>query len=249
MTKGMSLRERKKLTTRTCLIEAAQKLFLEKGYDKTTLEDICAQVPIHVTTFFSYFEGKEELAFAKTLESLKLFTDQVRERDPGVDVISTYWKFFDSFEPRVHDEEREIMFLKSAPPMLRNRYSAVTGRYAEELARALAEEAGREPDTDLYSKLYAATLIGTFVAGAQWLSSHDDQTGLPHHTAAITHLILSRFPSRAEIEACEREMLQAETAGDNRPGPVKPAAAGPKRITSPAKFGYSVRAARSERLA
>jgi len=204
----MSLRQRKKLATRTALIEAAQKLFLEKGYEKTTLEDICAQVPIHVTTFFSYFDSKDELAFAKTLESLKLFTNQVRDRPPGVDVMTTYWKFFYSFEPRVHDEEREIMLLKSAPPRLRDRYSAVTGRYAEELARALAEEAGREPDTDLYSKTYAATLIGTFVAGAQWLSSHPDQTGLPSHTAAITQLILSRFPSRTEIEAAEREMLK-----------------------------------------
>lgn len=210
MSEVMSLRERKKLATRTALIEAAQKLFLEKGYEKTTLEDICAQVPIHVTTFFSYFEGKEELAFAKTLESLKLFTDQVRDRPPGVDVISVYWKFFYSFEERVHDEEREIMFFKSAPPMLKHRYFAVTSRYAEELARALAEEAGRAPDTDLYSKLYAATLIGTIIAGLQWLSSHDDQTGLPHHTASITDLILSRFPSRAEIEAAEREMLEAE---------------------------------------
>jgi AcrR family transcriptional regulator len=213
MNKEMSLRERKKLATRTALIEAAQKLFLEKGYEKTTLEDICAQVPIHVTTFFSYFEGKEELAFAKTLESLKLFTNQVRDRPAGVDVITTYWKFFYSFDLRVHDEEREIMFLKSAPPMLRNRYSAVTGRYAEELARALAEEAGREPGTDLYSKIYAATLIGTFVAGAQWLSSHPDPTGLPSHTAAITQLILSRFPTRAEIEAAEREMLEADNLG------------------------------------
>jgi AcrR family transcriptional regulator len=227
----MSLRERKKLATRTALIEAAQKLFLEKGYEKTTLEDICAQVPIHVTTFFSYFEGKEELAFAKTLESLKLFTDQVRDRPPGVDVITVYWRFFYSFEQRVHDEEREIMFLKSAPPMLKNRYYAVTARYAEELATAMAEEAGRVPAADLYSKVYAATLIGTFIAGAQWLSSHDDQARLPHHTAAITHLILSRFPSRAEIEAAEREMLEAERVRNDAAAVARSAvpAAGGKR--------------------
>jgi hypothetical protein len=31
---------------------------------------------------------------------------------------------------------------------------------------------------------------------------------LPSHTAAITQLILSRFPTRAEVEAAEREMLE-----------------------------------------
>ena len=203
----MSLRERKKLATRTALIDAAWKLFAEKGYQKTTLEDICAQVPIHVTTFFSYFESKEELAFAKTRESLQSFVTQVRERPAGVDVMTVWWSYFHSFELRVHEEEREVMFRMEQTPVLKNRYASIVQEYAREVAKALAEEAGRDPETDLYSKVFATTLGGSLVAGMQWLSSLRDQVALPGHTAAVTQLILSRFPSRAEIEAAQRELM------------------------------------------
>ena len=57
----MSLRERKKAATRAALIATARKLFTEKGYEHTTLDEICDAVQIHVTTFFSYFESKEEV--------------------------------------------------------------------------------------------------------------------------------------------------------------------------------------------
>ncbi|HEY2481249.1 MAG TPA: TetR/AcrR family transcriptional regulator [Caulobacteraceae bacterium] len=203
----MSLRERKKLATRNALIQVARKLFAEKGYRKTTLEDICEQVPIHVTTFFSYFESKEELAFAKTLDALESLRALVRERPPNVDVITTYWNFYYSFDLRVHEEEREVMFRNEGGLVLKSRYAAyVQQKYETEMARALAEEAGRDPETDLYSRICANILFGTLVAGGQWLSSQPDQTGLPSHTADVTQLILSRLPSRAEIEAAERKL-------------------------------------------
>jgi AcrR family transcriptional regulator len=44
------------------------------------LEQICAEVQIHVTTFFSYFASEEELAFAQTLESLEQFRSLLRDR-------------------------------------------------------------------------------------------------------------------------------------------------------------------------
>jgi hypothetical protein len=94
--------------------------------------------------------------------------------------------------------------------ILKSRYAAfVQQKYEAEMAKALAEEAGRDPETDLYARICANILFGTLVAGGQWLSSQPDPTNGPGHTAAVTQLVLSRLPTREEIEAAAYKMTGA----------------------------------------
>ena len=57
-TAGIGLRERKKLKARLGIERAALELVLERGYDGTTVEDICERAEVSKKTFFNYFPSK-----------------------------------------------------------------------------------------------------------------------------------------------------------------------------------------------
>jgi AcrR family transcriptional regulator len=71
----MGLRERKKEQTRAALVDAAARLFAEKGYDKTTVADIAAAADVSTRTFFAYFRAKEDVLFAGTDQRLKAIAE------------------------------------------------------------------------------------------------------------------------------------------------------------------------------
>jgi AcrR family transcriptional regulator len=56
-----SRRERKKQETRQRLLECSWRLFQERGYDDTTVEDITEAADVAKGTFFNYFSTKESI--------------------------------------------------------------------------------------------------------------------------------------------------------------------------------------------
>ncbi|MGH4031702.1 TetR/AcrR family transcriptional regulator [Actinomycetota bacterium Odt1-20B] len=77
----LPLRERKKLRTRQALIDTALERFTERGFDATTLDELCDAVDVSKRTFFRNFTSKEDVAMAPTQDLWTAFLDELAARD------------------------------------------------------------------------------------------------------------------------------------------------------------------------
>lgn len=204
----MSLRARKKLATRQALIAASRRLIREKGYEGATLEEICQEANIHVTTFFSYFASKEELAFAHLHDAVRGFVEGVRERPEGTDVLTFWWDYLYHFGMRDRAHE-SVMLSRIDTPVLRQGYATINRLFEEALAAALTEEAGNAPGTDLYAELLASTIMNAVVAASQWHRRNYGQDAAFPDTHAFARMLAERFPPRAAIEDVKKKVLRA----------------------------------------
>src|SRR4051794_2375884 len=58
---ALSLREQQKRQTRSRLLEAGSRMFNEKGFAETSIDDIVEQVGASRGTYYLYFKSKQEL--------------------------------------------------------------------------------------------------------------------------------------------------------------------------------------------
>ena len=161
-TPTMSLRDRKKAKTRRALIAVSERLFLEQGYEETTLEQICAEVEVHVRTLLRYFESKEHIALARQYDALEHFRSGLLSPSRDVDALS-FWRGFvqeNAREAAANPHFRRHIELVTTIPALTPRWLAIAGELEDLLATSLAEEAGGGAETAFRARLLAALLVG-----------------------------------------------------------------------------------------
>ena len=142
-----SRKEREKEQRRKDIIDAAEKLFFEKGYDNVSMNDISKVVELSKATLYLYFENKEELFFAIVLRGTRILNAMVREAvnavDTGIERVAGFRKAYHEFTKNYPDYIHIYNYFQSGRFDMEN---IVNREYAEELSN----------DVKLYSILHNA---------------------------------------------------------------------------------------------
>lgn len=180
------LRERKKQRTRDALVRAAIELFVAKGYEATTVDEIAAAVDVSQRTFFRYFAGKEEAALALEDSARAGLIEAVAARPAAESpyealrgALSGSWADITSViaEAAVpaHVRMRMHRLIESTPSLLaaQMRRSAMT---EERLVTEIARREGLDPLTDPRPRVLVAAFYGVVRSAARLWSTGGDLT-------------------------------------------------------------------------
>ena len=176
------LRERKRQRTREAIVDAALRLFDERGFDHTTIADIAAEADIAPRTFFGYFPSKEAVVFDEfdaTFDALKARLMEREEGETAIDAMRAWLAGF--LESHDHEDERSRCRRRvvESTAALQAHERGLMGRFEEILGEAVAIDLGEAPGS-LRSRMVAAAAVAALTLLDV---EHDDKSkkGLKAH--------------------------------------------------------------------
>ena len=171
----VGLRERKKARTKAAIQQQALRLFRERGYEATTIEQIAEAAEFSPSTFFRYFPTKEDVVMYDNLDPLiiEAFQAQPPELSPVRALREATRTVFGRLPPEGMQDLRERFDLILAVPELRARMLDEFTRSIQLVAELVASRVGRSPD-DFAVRSFAGALIGVAIAGM--MAAIDDPT-------------------------------------------------------------------------
>jgi AcrR family transcriptional regulator len=164
------LRERKKQKTRWAIQQHALRLFVEQGYDATTVEQIAEAAEISQSTFFRYFKTKEDVVKDDRYDALIVAAIEAAPADLGPlgTMRHALRAMLGDLRPGENEQILTRMRLVLSVPALRARTMTglldATNAFAPPLARRL----GREPDDFGVRAFVAGCITAAAVAVFAW---------------------------------------------------------------------------------
>lgn len=180
MPKGIPLTEEEQLRRRKEIFDASVHLFLEKGFNETSMHEIAKAAGVGKSTLYDYFTSKDEIL-------VSYFEDEIRKiTQPAQEIIKQKMGVSESLKKimQMHleylvDHKNFYLQLTSEVPRLamQSQQRVQTMRYAyQDMLKSLVEEGIRLGEFRSVNPLFAARSVFTLLTIAVFTSR---PTGTP----------------------------------------------------------------------
>lgn len=197
----MGLRERRRRQTSADIRDAAVRLTVERGYDKVTIDEICAEAGISTRTFFNYFPNKESaIAYGPSDIPPELVADFVAAGPAPYSVvlaelIALAAHHLRDVPPRREHAAHMLELAKTSPAVLAA-FLADLERFQNHLTDVVARRQGMRPDDEIVALIAALALTAVRSGIERWSKGEeggDDDTPMPHveRAAALVNSIFN----------------------------------------------------------
>jgi AcrR family transcriptional regulator len=167
MSNQPGVRDRKKAETRLAISNIATRLFVERGFENVSVDDIAREAAVARKTVFNYFPRKEDLVFDREEEVRALAREALTGRgnqSPLHAFQALARTLLEEQHPLFRISERPVQFWRTVAdsPALTTRARELQVALADDVAGMLSDAVGR-PHSDPDACLAAAMLIATLV--------------------------------------------------------------------------------------
>jgi AcrR family transcriptional regulator len=191
-----SLRAEQVAQTRDALIGAGRRLFGERGFRATSVDDLAREARVTTGALYHHFPTKTAL-FEAVFEHahLELMAVSMEAARGASDTLDELARGFDAFLGAMLRPDLQRILVLDAPAVLGSaRYTELDERYAFSVIAAslrAANEAGtlRVEDPEIVTRL----LLGALTRGAMLIATSADQVGTRHAVARSMRALLDSF--------------------------------------------------------
>ncbi|MCR8691221.1 mycofactocin system transcriptional regulator [Rhodococcus pyridinivorans] len=176
---------RRPSTSKEELAAIGIELFMEAGFDETSIDDIAEAAGIARRTFFRYFPSKNEVAwgnFDEHLAGMRASLESIPEDVPLSEALTTALHDFNTFPDSEAERHRARMGLILHTPALQGYSSVMYQGWRRVVAEFVARRIGADPD-DHIPRTVGYLLLGVAISAYEaWL----DEPGSDLHELLAT---------------------------------------------------------------
>jgi AcrR family transcriptional regulator len=168
---------------------AALDLFVENGYEETTVAQIADRAGLNRATFFRHFADKREVLFGGEDVLAGLFADAIRAVSPEATLAECLQAAFAAADVAMTPQQRakaaQRVLVVAANSELQERGLLKHARVTRSITAALRERGADELTARLGAEM---GMLAFSVAFERWMKANDDEPFSPFADAALSDL-------------------------------------------------------------